>query len=672
MNWCQKLSVLGPVLLIVLSCLPASSDGTYSPSSSEVRVDGTLHRIMHDGDFSSAVEITSSFVASTTFGVGAVAGLMGEITILDGRVWVSSVVDDEIRTQVIEPKTDGIDPALNTVKAALLVSTDVNAWHPFVLSTDASLAVVSKEIRAHADAIGLDHPIVFRVVGDLPEFEGHVIDGSQVTSAMSHDERHEKAVIRKQFASQSGTLVGFVSTEHEGVFTHKGESIHVHAALEGSGATIHVDSGELPTGTTIELGLADLPMESAAEWVRRADRHYAEGRFEESAVSFAQAITAGAKSSTTFFNAACSAALANEKDLAFEFLDGARERGFHDVTHLLRDTDLTGLHDDSRWLEFIARCEAAEADFYAALGDPDLRAELLEMNRIDQAVRRGESLPELENRGIGDVDAVHTARMVEIVAQHGWPSPELVGEDGARAAWLLVQHADANPLFQRECLDLMASARSGVVDPVDLAYLTDRVRVNEGREQLYGTQFWTVDGDLVPRPIEDEAGLDARRAETGLISMQEYTKRMTGREEALVTDLLLGSWRGEGELFGRSAAFRMDWESVLSGRFLRLTFENGFQNGDAVKPVLRAQAYYRILPDDQFEGTWFDSREKTQPLQGSADATSLTIHWGTPETEEGRTVYRLVDSDSVEVEDFVQKDGEWRVFAHATYRRASE
>jgi len=52
-------------------------------------------------------------------------------------------------------------------------------------------------------------------------------------------------------------------------------------------------------------------------------------------------------------------------------------------------------------------------------------------------------------------DRKTTARMKEIVAKHGWPGKRLIGEDGANAAWLLVQHADANLVFQKQCLALM-------------------------------------------------------------------------------------------------------------------------------------------------------------------------------------------------------------------------
>ncbi len=106
-----------------------------------------------------------------------------------------------------------------------------------------------------------------------------------------------------------------------------------------------------------------------------------------------------------------------------------------------------------------------------------------------------------------DVDIKHTARLKQIIDEYGWPMDSMVGREGGLAAFLLAQHADLDPVFQRRCLERMKSAPEGEVSKVDVAYLTDRVLVNDGKKQLFGTQFWMVDGKLVPQPIADEANL---------------------------------------------------------------------------------------------------------------------------------------------------------------------
>jgi len=87
--------------------------------------------------------------------------------------------------------------------------------------------------------------------------------------------------------------------------------------------------------------------------------------------------------------------------------------------------------------------------------DPELRGELLRMKNADQAVRDLPLTTEGEERVLSAVDAVHTARLKAIVAAHGWPTVAQVGQDGADAAWLLAQHADKDPAFQRSVAEAM-------------------------------------------------------------------------------------------------------------------------------------------------------------------------------------------------------------------------
>ncbi len=125
------------------------------------------------------------------------------------------------------------------------------------------------------------------------------------------------------------------------------------------------------------------------------------------------------------------------------------------------------------------------------------------------------------------VDHRNTARMKEIVEKHGWPTRSMVADDGTRCAWLLVQHGDHAPAFQRNCLELMRShKKSEQVFLVDLAYLTDRVLVNESKPQIYGTQFHVSGDKQQPRPMRDPENVDKRRKAMGMSTMKEYMELM--------------------------------------------------------------------------------------------------------------------------------------------------
>lgn len=149
---------------------------------------------------------------------------------------------------------------------------------------------------------------------------------------------------------------------------------------------------------------------------------------------------------------------------------------------------------------------------------PELRAELLRRAERDQAARRSGNWQAAEQ-----ADARNLPWLRQVVAENGWPGRSLAGEDGAHAAWLLAQHADRDPAFQRECLDLLAAAAGeGEATPVQVAYLTDRVLLAEGMPQEFGTQATGKDGRWVPSRLRDPDGVDQRRAAMSLGPLADY------------------------------------------------------------------------------------------------------------------------------------------------------
>jgi Family of unknown function (DUF6624) len=162
----------------------------------------------------------------------------------------------------------------------------------------------------------------------------------------------------------------------------------------------------------------------------------------------------------------------------------------------------------------------------------DLREELLDRMRRDQEAPADIDAPDIGER-LRAVDTDNTNWLMTVIDQRGWPGRGDVGEDGALAAWLIAQHADLHPEFQRRCLTLLEEAvAAGEADPGHLAYLTDRVRRAAGQPQLYGTQFWQVPagtGPLTAKPIEDIERLDERRRAVGLGPFAEYERLMHDR-----------------------------------------------------------------------------------------------------------------------------------------------
>ena len=160
--------------------------------------------------------------------------------------------------------------------------------------------------------------------------------------------------------------------------------------------------------------------------------------------------------------------------------------------------------------------------------DDELRAELVALIAEDDAVRaRLAAKGSLFEGYHPEMEAVHRRNaqaLRDIIARVGWPGRSLAGDDGAAAAWRIVQHAIGEPEFMRGCLPLIrAAAAAGEADPSQAAFLEDRIRVFEGRLQCYGTQFdWDDEGRamVLACGLESPDSVEERRCAVGLPPLQ--------------------------------------------------------------------------------------------------------------------------------------------------------
>ena len=153
---------------------------------------------------------------------------------------------------------------------------------------------------------------------------------------------------------------------------------------------------------------------------------------------------------------------------------------------------------------------------------PSIAQELIQMRDLDQKARLSE--PRLPA-----VDLSHTNRLKQIIHQIGWPTISKVGKVASSAAWLLAQHADHDLSFQIVCISMMRPYGHDEVDSADVAYLEDRICVQRGEPQRFGTQCRRMGAVVELWPVQDPMNLDARRKKVGLESSDEYLARLNNR-----------------------------------------------------------------------------------------------------------------------------------------------
>ncbi|HWE41668.1 MAG TPA: DUF6624 domain-containing protein [Gemmatimonadaceae bacterium] len=160
--------------------------------------------------------------------------------------------------------------------------------------------------------------------------------------------------------------------------------------------------------------------------------------------------------------------------------------------------------------------------------DEALRAALISRGRQDQAVREvflaGHHQDTTDLRLMSDVDADNTSFLKKIVAERGWPGRSLVGGDAESAAFLIVQHSP-DSAFQARVLPLLEKAyAAGEAEGQQVALLTDRVAVQRGQPQVYGTQASIVNGRFRLNPIADSVNVDRRRAALKMPPVAAYMR----------------------------------------------------------------------------------------------------------------------------------------------------
>jgi hypothetical protein len=228
---------------------------------------GSFKRIAHTGEAPAVAPLDKLPRASAGWGVGALAGMRGELLLHDGALLVTPGADAHGRTRAPE---DG-------EQAALFVAMTVPGWVSVEVPHDMPQAAFEAFVLAAARDRGLDadSPWAFRVVGTFPQLTWHVVTGLRDAptatpgaaahaargGAVGHAARTPAAHANKHASMRvfdepgaGGQLVGVYSgAALEGIATHPGERFHVHYADGGATRSGHVDAYAVGRGARLML-----------------------------------------------------------------------------------------------------------------------------------------------------------------------------------------------------------------------------------------------------------------------------------------------------------------------------------------------------------------------------------------------------------------------------------
>lgn len=248
----SPLRALRRIALAAASIATASAVAPAAGANFDLIHFGHFDRMLQAGDTRGHVRLASLPQSSGHWGLGALAGLKGEVLQHDGRLLVSRGHDDGGRTGAAQEHDE----------AALFVAAKVQEWVAVVVPSDMTRAAFERFVgeQAQARGLSLDEPFVFLLDGSFPSLVWHVVTGGVPGAGHGggHGGHANKASGMRTFeqAGSSGRLVGVYSgAQLEGAVSHTGERFHVHFADRDLKVSGHVDAYSVARGATLKLSL---------------------------------------------------------------------------------------------------------------------------------------------------------------------------------------------------------------------------------------------------------------------------------------------------------------------------------------------------------------------------------------------------------------------------------
>ena len=202
-----------------------------------VKIAGAMMNVMHKGELWGNIDLDTIADKDHLYGVGPVEYLTAEITIADGVSYVSSVAGDG----TIAMKESYSE------KAPFFVYANVKKWKEVKLPEDVQTLT---DLETFLDNKTKNHtrPFTFKMEVTVDSAQIHIVDLPSGTVVRSPDDAHKG---QKTFAlaDESAELIGFFSTEHQGVFTHHDTFLHVHLISSDKKKMGHLDSIKIKKGS---------------------------------------------------------------------------------------------------------------------------------------------------------------------------------------------------------------------------------------------------------------------------------------------------------------------------------------------------------------------------------------------------------------------------------------
>jgi len=202
-----------------------------------VNIIGQMKNVMWKGELLGNIHIDTITVKTNLYGLGPVEYLKGEILIMDGVSYQSTVVNDTMMN--VEETFD--------IKAPFFSYAHIARWSRQPLPGD---ILTMQQLEIYLDSItrSAPRPFLFKLTGIGEQAAIHIVNLPAGTRVRSPAEAHtgQKTYELKNEASE---ILGFFSTVHQAVFTHHDSFLHMHLITADRQQMGHLDQALFKKGT---------------------------------------------------------------------------------------------------------------------------------------------------------------------------------------------------------------------------------------------------------------------------------------------------------------------------------------------------------------------------------------------------------------------------------------
>jgi acetolactate decarboxylase len=231
-----KMKMRRLLLALTVTCL-IQGVSIAQASFNEVKVVGAMRNVMWKGQLFGNIHLDTISEKNHLYGLGPVEYLTGEILILDGKSYKSTIAPDG--SLEMEETFD--------LKAPFFGYANIPKWKearvPEKVETIAELEQYLDRITKSAS-----RPFMFKLSGTVEQATIHVMNLPPGTIVRSPDDAHREQVNFK-LDNEPFEILGFFSTAHQAIFTHHDTFLHMHLITEDRQKMGHLDDALFRKGT---------------------------------------------------------------------------------------------------------------------------------------------------------------------------------------------------------------------------------------------------------------------------------------------------------------------------------------------------------------------------------------------------------------------------------------